>query len=94
MGLHCNRHIYQQYLDPLTHNAQCKIQAGPLYYLMMCEKSRISWQIVLTLIRLLFQEQSDLGLHCLHSAIDMSTWVKVFRINPEFRILRLTFHGK
>ena len=22
------------------------------------------------------------------------TWVKVFRINPEFRILRLTFHRK
>ena len=22
------------------------------------------------------------------------TWVKNFRINPEFRILRLTFHGK
>ena len=21
-------------------------------------------------------------------------WVKVFRINPELRILRLTFHGK
>ena len=24
----------------------------------------------------------------------MSAWVKVFRINPEFRILRLTFHRK
>ena len=23
-----------------------------------------------------------------------STWVKFFRINPEFRILRLTFHRK
>ena len=22
------------------------------------------------------------------------SWVKVFRINPEFRILRLTFHRK
>ena len=22
----------------------------------------------------------------------VNTWVKVFRINPEFRILRLTFH--
>ena len=24
----------------------------------------------------------------------VSTWVKVFRIVPEFRILRLTFHRK
>ena len=24
----------------------------------------------------------------------LETWVKVFRINPEFRILRLTFHRK
>ena len=23
-----------------------------------------------------------------------NSWVKVFRINPEFRILRLTFHRK
>ena len=25
---------------------------------------------------------------------DMNTWVKVFRIIPEFRILTLTFHRK
>ena len=24
----------------------------------------------------------------------LNSWVKVFRINPEFRILRLTFHRK
>ena len=24
----------------------------------------------------------------------LNTWVKIFRINPEFRILRLTFHRK
>ena len=29
------------------------------------------------------------GWMCHHAS---STWVKVFRINPEFRILRLTFH--
>ena len=28
------------------------------------------------------------------SAIWLNSWVKVFRINPEFRILRLTFHRK
>ena len=25
---------------------------------------------------------------------NLVTWVKVFRINPKFRILRLTFHRK
>ena len=28
------------------------------------------------------------------SLVAIITWVKVFRINPEFRILRLTFHRK
>ena len=28
----------------------------------------------------------------LESLIDAFTWVKAFRIIPEFRILRLTFH--
>ena len=27
-----------------------------------------------------------------HGLQDTFAWVKVFRINPEFRILRLTFH--
>ena len=28
------------------------------------------------------------------SRASSGSWVKVFRINPEFRILRLTFHRK
>ena len=30
----------------------------------------------------------------LHVVDKLLTWVKDFRINPEFRILRLTFHRK
>ena len=29
-----------------------------------------------------------------NSQVCMLAWLKVFRINPEFRILRLTFHRK
>ena len=29
-----------------------------------------------------------------HELQDTFAWVKVFRINPEFRILKLTFHRK
>ena len=32
--------------------------------------------------------------HSLWSIVHMHAWVKVFRIIPEFRILRLTFHRK
>ena len=34
----------------------------------------------------------DRGLHLF--TISVVTWVKVFRITPEFRILRLTFQRK
>ena len=30
----------------------------------------------------------------IQSCLFIKAWVKVFRINPEFRILRLTFHRK
>ena len=39
----------------------------------------------------------DLNGHLVNWQISPSTcftWVKVFKIIPEFRILRLTFHGK
>ena len=32
--------------------------------------------------------------YCEKISTDIIAWVKVFRINPEFRILRLTFHRK
>ena len=31
---------------------------------------------------------------CLYNTLSYNTWMKVFMINPEFRILRLTFHRK
>ena len=34
-------------------------------YRVMCPKDAVEWQTVKTLIRLLQEEQSDLGLHCL-----------------------------
>ena len=37
---------------------------------------------------------SDLGLHCLPMSHEKDACVKVFRIIPEFRILRLTFPRK
>ena len=53
-------------------------------------------QIILTRFA---KNQSPLVLHLpgLSSpqvSCSASAWVKVFRINPEFRILRLTFHRK
>ena len=54
------------------------------------------------------QLSSYLDLHCFQKRVQsfekqlckqrligfLGTWVKVFRIDPEFRILRLTFHRK
>ena len=33
-------------------------------------------------------------LSCVHYILITRAWVKVFKINPEFRILRLSFHRK
>ena len=64
--------IYSKYLEILTANQHPKI-SNPLIptiwpklcFLCSCFlKYLVEWQTVKTLIRLLLQEQSDLGLHC------------------------------
>ena len=36
--------------------------------------------------------KNELTTHCEDKCLELHAWVKVFRIIPEFRILRLTFH--
>ena len=49
---------------------------------------------IMTTMCCCYMGKRSLYYHILINELKTPTWVKVFRINPEFMILRLTFHRK
>ena len=60
--------------------------------LLICIGVALAFLAVCKYLQSLHNASFHLGLHCLPKYA--FTWLKVFRIIPEFRILRLTFCGK
>ena len=73
---------YPKNSNTLFHTFLIKLCSLCSYFL----KYFVEWQTVYNLIRVLLQEQSDLGLHCLHMPFNQKLRVQNFNTIPYYQV--------